>query len=41
MGLLIISLLICSISETGGETSPVEGLIQLSLFVAFLVLIFV
>jgi Ca2+:H+ antiporter len=39
--LLIISLLICSISETSGETSSVDGLIQISLFGAFLVLIFV
>jgi Ca2+:H+ antiporter len=40
MVLLIISLLIFSISETTGETNPVEGLILLSVFVAFIVLIF-
>lgn len=41
MVLLIISLLVFSISETTGETNPVEGLILLSVFAAFIVLIFV
>jgi Ca2+:H+ antiporter len=41
MVLLIISLLVFSISETSGETNPVEGLILLSVFAAFIVLIFV
>jgi Ca2+:H+ antiporter len=41
MILLIISLLVFSISETSGETNPVEGLILLSVFAAFIVFIFV
>jgi Ca2+:H+ antiporter len=41
LGLLSISLLIASIAQVQGETSPIEGLIELMLFVAFVFLIFI
>ena len=40
-GMLIISLLIASITESTGETNSLEGLIQLMLFCAFVFTMFI
>jgi len=40
-GLMVISLLVAGITETDGSTSALEGLVQLVLFGAFLLLVFV
>jgi Ca2+/H+ antiporter len=38
--LMIISLLVASITEADGSTSALEGLVQLVLFGAFVVMVF-